>query len=73
MTAEIRCRLNSCAPFGTFQADNLGRVFPLVSFYGFSGVAFTSGIETHTVDREKLRIYSAEKSVANAFAATSSA
>lgn len=38
-----------------------------MSFYWFSGAAFTSGIETHTVDRQKLRIYSAEKSVADAF------
>lgn len=41
--------------------------YPPVSFYWFSGVAFTSGIETRTLDGQKLRIYSAEKSVADAF------
>jgi hypothetical protein len=29
--------------------------------------AFTSGIETPTIDGQKLRVYSAEKSVADAF------
>lgn len=41
--------------------------YPPVNFYWFSGPAFTSGIETHAVDRQKLRVYSAEKSVADAF------
>lgn len=41
--------------------------YPPVSFYWFSGTAFKSGIETRTVDGQTLRIYSAEKSVADAF------
>jgi predicted transcriptional regulator of viral defense system len=41
--------------------------YPPVSFYWFSGGAFTSGIETRTVDGRKFRIYSPEKSVADAF------
>ena len=41
--------------------------YPPVSVHWFSGPAFTSAIETPTVDGKKLRIYSAEKSVADAF------
>lgn len=41
--------------------------YPPVSVYWFSGPAFMSGIETRTVDGQKIRIYSAEKSVADAF------
>jgi len=41
--------------------------YPPVNFHWFSGSAFTSGIEKHTVDGQPLRIYSAEKSVADAF------
>jgi hypothetical protein len=41
--------------------------YPPVSFHWFSGPAFTSGIEAPTVDGQKLRVYSAEKSVADAF------
>lgn len=40
---------------------------PPVSVHWFSGPAFTSAIETPTVDGQKLRVYSAEKSVADAF------
>jgi predicted transcriptional regulator of viral defense system len=41
--------------------------YPPVSVHWFSGLAFTSAIETPTVDGQKLRVYSAEKSVADAF------
>src|SRR4051794_22855855 len=41
--------------------------YPPVSFYWFSRAAFASGIEMRTVDRQKVRVYSAEKSVADAF------
>lgn len=41
--------------------------YPPINFYWFSGPAFTSGIETRTMDGQKVRIYSAEKSVADAF------
>jgi predicted transcriptional regulator of viral defense system len=41
--------------------------YPPVSYHWFSGAAFTSGIETPTVDGKRIRIYSAEKSVADAF------
>lgn len=41
--------------------------YPPVSYYWFSGAAFTSGIETPVVDGKRIRVYSAEKSVADAF------
>ena len=41
--------------------------YPPVSIHWFSGPAFKSGIETATIDGQKVRIYSAEKSVADAF------
>ena len=41
--------------------------YPPVSVHWFSAPAFTSAIETPTVDGQKLRVYSAEKSVADAF------
>ncbi|HWA76045.1 MAG TPA: type IV toxin-antitoxin system AbiEi family antitoxin domain-containing protein [Polyangiaceae bacterium] len=41
--------------------------YPPVHFYWFSGAAFASGVELHAVDGQKVRIYSAEKSVADAF------
>jgi len=41
--------------------------YPPVSYHWFSGAAFTSGIETPVVDGKRIRIYGAEKSVADAF------
>ena len=41
--------------------------YPPVSVHWFSAPAFTSAIETPTVDGQKLRVYSAEKSIADAF------
>jgi predicted transcriptional regulator of viral defense system len=41
--------------------------YPPVNFHWFSDAAFTSGIETPVVDGNTIRIYSAEKSVADAF------
>jgi predicted transcriptional regulator of viral defense system len=41
--------------------------YPPVSYHWFSGAAFTSGIVTPSVDGTRVRIYSAEKSVADAF------
>lgn len=41
--------------------------YPPVNFYWFSGPAFTSGLETHKVDGQTLRIYSPEKCVADIF------
>ena len=41
--------------------------YPPVAFHWFSEAAFTSGIETRKIDGQSLRVYSAEKSVADAF------
>ena len=41
--------------------------YPPVNVYWFSGDAFTSGIETPKIDRKLVRVYSPEKSIADAF------
>jgi predicted transcriptional regulator of viral defense system len=41
--------------------------YPPVSYHWFSGTSFTSGIVTPTVDGTRVRIYSVEKSIADAF------
>ena len=64
LTTQIPHAVDMALPRG---AEKPRIDYPPVSFYWFSGAAFTSGLETHTVDRQKLRIYSAEKTVADAF------
>ena len=41
--------------------------YPPVNIYWFSGEAFNSGIETHRIDGQPVRVYGAEKSIADAF------
>ncbi len=41
--------------------------YPPVKAYWFSGEAFTAGIETPVVDSVAIRVYGAEKSIADAF------
>lgn len=41
--------------------------YPPVQIYKFSGKAFTAGIEVHPSDGVEIRIYSPEKSIADAF------
>jgi predicted transcriptional regulator of viral defense system len=41
--------------------------YPPVNIYWFSGRAFESGIETPAIDGKTVRVYSAEKSIADAF------
>ena len=41
--------------------------YPPVNVYWFSGEAFTSGIETVTIDEKPIRVYGSEKSIADAF------
>jgi len=41
--------------------------YPPVQVYWFSGDAFGKGIETHTIDGRQVRVYSAEKSIADVF------
>jgi len=64
LTTQIPHALDIALPRG---AEKPRIDYPPVSVHWFSGPAFTSAIETPTVDGKKLRIYSAEKSVADAF------
>jgi len=64
LTTQIPHAVDIALPRG---AEKPRIEYPPVSFHWFSGPAFTSGIETPTVDGQKLRVYSAEKSVADAF------
>lgn len=41
--------------------------YPSVHVYWFSGDAFSKGLGTHTIDGKRVRLYSAEKSIADAF------
>jgi predicted transcriptional regulator of viral defense system len=41
--------------------------YPPINIYWFSGSAFSEGIETHSVDGIKVRVYSPEKSLADIF------
>ena len=41
--------------------------YPPVNIYWFKGRAFSEGIESHEIDGQTVRVYSAEKSVADAF------
>jgi len=64
LTTQIPHAVDIALPRG---AEKPRIEYPPVNFHWFSGAALTSGIETHTVDGQPLRIYSAEKSVADAF------
>lgn len=41
--------------------------YPPTKIYTFSGQAFTEGIETHVIDETTVRVYSAEKTIADCF------
>ena len=41
--------------------------YPPINVYWFSGRAFTEGVETHTIDAVKVKIYSPEKTIADVF------
>lgn len=41
--------------------------YPPVNIYWFSGEAFSRGIDAHAVDGTRIRVYGAEKSIADAF------
>jgi predicted transcriptional regulator of viral defense system len=41
--------------------------YPPLRVYRFSGAAFTSGIQVHTIDGIPVRVYSAEKTLADCF------
>jgi predicted transcriptional regulator of viral defense system len=64
LTTQIPHAIDIALPRG---AERPRIEYPPVSVHWFSGAAFTSGIETPTVDGQRVRIYGAEKSVADAF------
>lgn len=41
--------------------------YPPTKIYPFSGQAFTDGIETHSIDDTKIRVYCPEKTIADCF------
>lgn len=41
--------------------------YPPLKIYWFTGTAFSDGIETHSVDHVSIRVYSAEKTIADCF------
>ncbi len=64
LTTQIPHAVDIALPRGTEKP----RVeYPPIHIYWVSGAAFTSGVEQHVIDGRKVRIYSAEKSVADAF------
>jgi predicted transcriptional regulator of viral defense system len=64
LTTQIPHAVDIALPRG---AERPRIEYPPVSYHWFSGAAFTSGVETPVVDGKAIRIYSAEKSVADAF------
>jgi len=64
LTTQIPHAIDIALPRG---AERPRIEYPPASVYWFSGAAFTSGIETPRVDGQTVRIYGAEKSVADAF------
>ena len=64
LTTQIPHAVDVALPKGSEQP----RIeYPPVNVYRFSGAAFTSGIETRKLDGHGVRIYSPEKSIADAF------
>ena len=41
--------------------------FPSIHIYWFSGEAFTAGVETRSIDRTTIHVYSVEKTLADCF------
>ena len=41
--------------------------YPPVSYFSFSGEAFTHGVETHRIDGFNVKVYSIEKTIADCF------
>ncbi|ANO51890.1 type IV toxin-antitoxin system AbiEi family antitoxin domain-containing protein [Woeseia oceani] len=41
--------------------------YPPIRLYWFSGTAFSAGVQTHRIDNSQVRIYSAEKTLADCF------
>ena len=64
LTTQIPHRIYLAIPRGTEPP----RVdYPPIATFWFSRRAFTQGVETHTIDRVPVRIYSREKTIADCF------
>jgi predicted transcriptional regulator of viral defense system len=64
LTTEIPHEVSIALPQGTSRPK---LDWPPLRVYWFSGVMFTSGIETHEHDGVRLRVYGAAKTVADCF------
>jgi predicted transcriptional regulator of viral defense system len=51
----------------SFGAEEPRLEYPPIRTFRFSNKAFTEGIQIHRIDREKIRVYSAEKTLADCF------
>jgi predicted transcriptional regulator of viral defense system len=64
ITTQIPHAVNIAVRRGT-EAPRL--IHPPTKVYWFSGEAFTAGVETHLIDDTTVRVYSAEKTLADCF------
>ncbi len=64
MTTQIPHAVSIAVPRGK-EPPRLG--YPPTKIYAFSGKAFTAGIEEHVIDATPIRVYSAEKTIADCF------
>lgn len=64
MTTQIPHAISVAVPRGS-RMPSLNN--PPVHAYKFSAKAFNAGIETHLIDRTRVKIYSAEKTLADCF------
>ena len=51
----------------SYGAEEPRLEYPPIRTFRFSNKAFTEGIQIHRIDREKIRVYSAEKTLADCF------
>ena len=64
LTTQVPHRVQVALPI---TARNPKLAYPPIQIHRFSNDSFRSGIETHTIDGVSVRVYSAEKSLADAF------
>ncbi len=64
ITTQIPHAVHIAVKRGT-EAPRLG--YPPTKVYWFSGEAFTAGVETHSIDAATVRVYNAEKTLADCF------
>jgi predicted transcriptional regulator of viral defense system len=64
LTTQIPHQVHVALPRG---AEKPRLDYPPVATYRFSGDSFTAGVETHTFDGVRVRVYSPEKTLADCF------